>query len=506
MSNPLVFGKDSRSNIVSIELDNEWVEVFTEKNGIVANEWFPANYWILSNKPHSGDWKRLDGSQHYSWIKEYTEFNNYIQDRNWLKKKQADVYYLSDLKESYMVRNGLTYFKNNKVNDISILGFDIETNGLTHDKDSKVLLISNTFINKGKLTHKLFCYDEYESPIAMLNAWCEWVREVNPSVILGHNIFGFDIPYLDFIAHREDGELCLGRDGSPLRFDNWESKFRIDGSKDLHYKRSHIYGRNIIDTLFLSYKYDIGRNYDNYKLKYIVAKEGLEKKDRVFYDGSKIRDTYKDPIEWKKIKEYCIHDADDAVALYQLMVPAYFYLTPSIPKTFQQMLYTASGSQLNSFLVRSYLQENHSIPKASDVTHFEGAISFAVPNLYKNLYKLDIKSMYPSIMLQYKIHDKWKDPKQNFYKMVEYFTKERFANKKLAKETKDKYYTDLEQAQKIVINSAYGLLGAPGLHYNSGYNAALVTRHGRDILKQTIKWATSKDYDYWMNLFKEKTS
>jgi DNA polymerase I len=317
---------------------------------------------------------------------------------------------------------------------------------------------------------------------------------MNPSVMLGHNIFGYDIPYLIYCADQAGTSLALGRDESSIRVDNWVSKYRVDGSKTLDYMRAHVYGRNIIDTLFLSYKYDIGRNYDNYKLKYIVAKEGLEVENRVFYDGGQIRFKYTDVVEWKKIKEYCIHDSDDALALYDLMIPAFFYLTPSIPKTFQQMLYTASGSQINSFMVRSYLQNGMSVSKTTEAQNFEGATSFGTPGIYRNVFKVDTASLYPSVMLTYNIHDKYKDEKNHFIQMVSYFTKERLKNKKIAKETKDPYYSGLEQAQKIVINSCFGMMGAVGLNYNSPSNAALITRKGREVLQQAIEWAQKKNY------------
>ncbi len=491
----LIFGKNNKENIVSLEIDNDYCEIFLEdKDGNVSNEWVKNQYWILSNEPHGKDWGRLSGDQFYKWGKKYDDFSSYIKERNWLKKKQAQIYYISNDKESFMILNGYTYFKNVKVKDVSTLAFDIETTGLVLDETSKVLLISNSFRRNGILERRLFSFEDYSSQSSLLEAWCEWVRTINPSVIIGHNIFGYDFPYLQFIAEREETTLSLGRDDSDLKFDPWESKFRIDGSKDLTYKRCHIYGRNIIDTLFLSYKHDIGRAYDNYKLKYIIEKEGLQVKDRQFYDGGEIRNNYTKPDEWVKIKKYAEHDADDALALYDLMIPPFFYLTPSIPKTFQQMLYTASGSQINSLMVRSYLQDSHSIAKANEVQRFEGALSAGFPGIYSNVFKVDVASLYPSIMLEYKTYDKVKDPRANFIKMVQYFTDERLKNKKIAKETKDPYYSGLEQAQKIIINSAYGMMGATGLNYNSLDNAAFVTTKGREILQKAIVWATGSEY------------
>jgi DNA polymerase elongation subunit (family B) len=97
-------------------------------------------------------------------------------------------------------------------------------------------------------------------------------------------------------------------------------------------------------------------------------------------------------------------------------------------------------------------------------------------------------------MLQYDVYDKYKDPKGYFIKILNYFTTERLKNKALAKSTGDRYYTDLEQSGKITINSSYGFMGAPGLLFNSPVNAAFVTRKGREILTESIKWAEENDF------------
>src|SRR5690606_9093767 len=241
---------------------------------------------------------------------------------------------------------------------VSVLSFDIETTGLKHDKDAFLIIISNTIRKNGKITKKMFCYDEYDSQGEMIEAWCEWVREVNPSVICGHNIFCYDIPYLQFIADRHGVELNLGRDGSKINYSPRERKFREDASMFIHYFAAFIYGREIVDTLFLAYKYDVAsRKYVNYGLKNIISQEGLEKEDRQHYDANTIRYNYKDPVEWVKIKKYAYDDADDSLALYDLMAPSLFYLTQSVPKPFQEIVCSATGSQVNSLMMRAYLQE-----------------------------------------------------------------------------------------------------------------------------------------------------
>jgi len=63
------------------------------------------------------------------------------------------------------------------------------------------------------------------------------------------------------------------------------------------------------------------------------------------------------------------------------MSPAIFYFTQLIPKSFQSVVESASGAQLNSLMVRSYMQQGHSIPKATEGADFEGAISFGIPGI-----------------------------------------------------------------------------------------------------------------------------
>ncbi len=199
-----------------------------------------------------------------------------------------------------------------------------------------------------------------------------------------------------------------------------------------------------------------------------------------------------DPLERAKIKAYAIDDADDALALFDLMAPSFFYYTQSIPRSFQSVINGATGSQINSLMVRAFLQDGHSIARGSAKEPYEGAISFGVPGIHKNVFKIDVRSLYPSIMLQCKVYDKEKDSEGIFLRIVEYFTHERIANKTKARESGDKYYNDLQEAQKIVINSMYGFLGAPKLNYNSPALAAEVTKQGREILKRAVLWATGK--------------
>jgi DNA polymerase elongation subunit (family B) len=292
----------------------------------------------------------------------------------------------------------------------------------------------------------------------------------------------------------------LGRDGSVAKFGKKPKNYRVDGSQTWEYKNCMIFGRHIIDGMFLAVKYDIGRNYPSWGLKPIAEYEGIVSKDRQFYDASKIGQNWSDLEEREKIVKYCEHDGNDSLALYELMIPSFFYMCQSIPKPFQVIVNSASGSWLNTIMLRSYLQKFHGVPKAQQASDFgkvSGGISFGMPGIHDNVFKIDIKSMYPNIMLEYKVNDPKKDPENNFFNMVEHFTKKRFEQKGMHKKTGDKYYDDLQAASKIFINSCYGMLGTSGLNFNNFAGADLITGMGRQIIRETMKWATGLDVGDW---------
>lgn len=492
MHNKLLNGKNELERVVSIEPSDDGIEVFIEHpDGFIGTEILPNQYWLLADKCLDPYFRPLQGNLHYKWIKTYNSRRSFSGDRH--RFKSEDTFSIWNSKESAMLRDGIGYFKNMKHTEVSALAFDIESTSLKLDETAKVLIISNTFSKLGKVERKTFCYDEYEDEGEMLKAWCEWVREKDPSILLGHNIVLFDLPYMRYVADRAGVELILGRNDSAMKFDNYESQFRKDGSSFYAYKKVHIYGREVIDTLFLSYKYDVGRKYENYGLKNIIKEEGLEVKNRQFYDAGQIRHKYKDPVEWAKIKAYAEFDADDALNLYNLMCPSFFYATQSIARGYQHVIESATGGQINSMMNRAYLQDGHSIPNVTQSEAFEGAISIGNSGIYHNVIRLDVNAMYPSIIRQYKIYDKDKDPNGYLLKLVEHFTEERLLNKEKAKKTGDIYYKMLEQTTKVFLNSFYGFMGSKFNNFNYPHGASQVTKHGREILNFIIKWGTGNE-------------
>lgn len=478
----IIFGKNSTENIVNISYKNESIYIYFADDTFDKIQYMP---WTLTSYGDSSN-EKLTGNQYYKYVN-YHDNDTYL---SLVENREKGHWFPRGIEEGFMLKEGYTHFKSMKMEDMSVLSFDIEATGLNGEaNNAEVLMISNTFRDRnGKVIKKLFDLKEHDSDIQMIKEWCNWVREQNPDTVIGHNILGYDLPYLNARC-----SLNLGKDESNLTFDRHISKFRKDGSQQYEYHNAKIHGRTIIDTMFLSIKYDIGRDFPSYGLKKIEQHLGLVDENRIDWDFNKYpTKNYKNwPKEkWVEFKQYCIDDGDSPLKMLDIMLPPFFYLCQSVPKTLQQMINEASGSQLDSLMIRAYLQEGKSQPKTSQKEEFEGAISMGVPGVYENVVKVDVASLYPSIMLEYEIYDRKKDPEKNMLYMLKYFRDERLNNKRLTKETGEKYYDDMQAAQKIMINSMYGFLGAGYLLYNYPFGAAQVTRKGREILLKGVEWAT----------------
>lgn len=483
----LIFGKDDTENITNITIEDGVAHIYRKDAEPLR---IPYNMWAVGSTWTEGSHK-LKGHQYYKYMKDITMDEYHRLRQSWNPR----VWMPRTPEEGFMLKLGYTQYKGMKVSDVSVLSFDIEATGFNpDDPNAEAILISNTYRDRnGKIVKKLFDIHDYQDANnpegMMIGHWVKWVNEIDPDIMIGHNIFSYDLPYLNTRA----GFMSLGRDGSELKFDDKTWRFRKDGSQQIEYNNAYIHGRDVIDTMFLSIKYDIGRDFPSYGLKQIEQHLRLVDDDRVDwdFDAFPTRD-YKNWPEgkWEEFRQYCIDDGDSPLKMFDIMIPAFFYLTQSVPKTLQQVINEASGSQLDTLMIRSYLQDGNSIPRTSQTKQYKGAISMGVPGIYENVLKFDVASLYPSIMLEYNIYDKKKDPNRHMLKMLSYFRDERLENKYLAKITGKQYYDDMQQAQKIVINSMYGFLGANFLLFNFPDGAEAVTRHGREINLKGIEWAT----------------
>lgn len=422
-------------------------------------------------------------------------FNNLGVWKKFTQNNRDSTKTYNDPIQNLLVGRGARLYKGLLLKDLTTHAWDIETTGLDRfAPDAKVLLISNTVEKGGVRTNKLFSIDEYEHEGKMLDAWCAWIQEIDPDIQVTYNGYAFDIPYVVARANQFGTRLRMGRDNRLLEIDSYGRKFRLDAGRFLEFNMPNVPGRECIDMMLVAFKWDIGKMFSSYGLKNVAKQLGVERQKATYYDASKIRTNWKIPGEMQKIKDYAIDDADETLGVFNRLIGAYFAATQLYPMTLQQITTTASGGQIDALMVSSYLGQGHSIPLPSKKVKYQGAISDGYPGIYKNVLKIDINSMYPSVIIEYNVHDPQKDPLELVPLFTRTFREERLKYKKLYKDTGEERYNQLDMIHKVSLNSMYGFFGTEGLCFNAPQCAAFITKKGREILNQSIVWATGSEY------------
>jgi DNA polymerase elongation subunit (family B) len=145
---------------------------------------------------------------------------------------------------------------------------------------------------------------------------------------------------------------------------------------------------------------------------------------------------------------------------------------------------------IDPLLVRAYLRAGAALPahEASDGTPHSGAgLHLFATGVARRIVKADVASLYPSLMREYRIGPR-RDRLGALLALVDRLVDQRLAAKAQGKAAapgspERHSHEALSAAMKLVINSAYGYLGASGLTRFSDVHAANeVTRRGREVL------------------------
>lgn len=495
MLDPKIYGSGNLQNIVNITSKYGKIYIHQETSTGVSCTIEPYAPWVLAERDIDGDFEQMEGNNPYKYVRRFGTEKHW---REFKREHKHEIWSPRSIVEQFMLTSGETYHKGTTRKDVSVLCFDIETTGLHHNEAAKVLLIANTYRKGDKLINKLFSLDDYANQREFFDAWCTWVRELNPSILATYNGFAFDIPYMLYCAAKCGASLRIGRDGTEMQLELYEAKFRQDQSRQINYRMPKVWGRELVDLFFVVQKWDIGKKFSRYSLKTVIKEAGLERENRAMVDASQIWKywdrRHSEPDVWQQVKDYAEHDGLDTLAIWDMVGDAYFYSSQVIPFTLERMCLSASGSQLNAIMLRYYLSTGQAIAKSTEKVKYQGAISFGHPGIYDNVFKIDVASLYPSIIDSFQLYDAAKDPDAMLVYMNKFFRTERLKYKKLAKETGNEYYAAMDAVFKALVNSIYGFTGANGCNYNAPQIAARVTEEGRNILNQSIAWAEGKTF------------
>ncbi|HEX5656052.1 MAG TPA: 3'-5' exonuclease [Polyangiales bacterium] len=394
--------------------------------------------------------------------------------------RELDAIFLPP-EEQYLVASGRTYFRGLAFDDLRRLSFDLETTGLDPERD-RIFLIA---LRAPDGTVELIEGDEPD----ILRRFCERVLALDPDVIENHNLHGFDMPFVVRRAELAKLTLQLGRlDQSGVKQRAAQRGARTDES--LRRVRYSLIGRELLDSMDAVRRYDFAaRDLPGHGLKVVARHFGLAIEDRELVPGAQIWPTYqRDP---ERVRRYAREDVREASELGRLLGGASFALAGMAPRRYERLADAGPATGvIDPLLVRAYLRSGHALPvhRAGDGTQHSGAALYLfATGVAERVVKADVASLYPSLMRQYQIGPA-RDRLGVLLALVDGLVTQRLAAKaagRAAVPGSNERYTNeaVAAAMKILVNSAYGYLGASGLTRFSDVHAANeVTRHGRELL------------------------
>lgn len=414
-------------------------------------------------------------------------------ERLWDMREQ--VYYRPPV-EQYLILTGRTYYQGMLWEDVRRLQLDLETTSL-NPLDGQIFMAS---LRDSAGWELVLDARECGGEAQLIERFCAVVRERDPDVLEGHNVFDFDLPFLVARSRALGVELALGRDGSLAVESNDGLKV---GARNERFRRYSTPGREIIDTLHAVKRRDaIVHDIRSYGLKEAARYFGLASEEREYVEGPEIYRTWQaDP---ERVRRYALDDVREVDALSSLLMAGSYALVSMVPKAYERVATAGTGQGLiEPLLVRAYLWVGRSLPKAGAVTAAERYIG-GYTRLYRSgilshVVKADVASLYPSLMLAYGIAPST-DSLRVFPQMLRRLTNLRLEHKALGRKatpgSPERVYHDAMQgAMKILINSFYGSMGATFALFGDVAAATQVTQRGQEILLAMMRGLRARGLD-----------
>ncbi|MEP6766512.1 MAG: DNA polymerase domain-containing protein [Gemmatimonadaceae bacterium] len=391
--------------------------------------------------------------------------------------------------EQYLVATGRTYFRDLRFNQLRRLQFDLETTGLNATVDRMFMVAFR--LPDGELKTIESATNDDKGEAQLIRELIAIIKDADPDVIENHNLHGFDVPFLHTRAQKLRVPLQLGRTSHRnllTRGSRRGAPSEFDRSRRVRYVAP---GRELIDTLDAVRRYDFSaRDLPSHGLKAIARHFGFAGPEREYIRGDQIFHTFQtDPA---RVRRYALDDVIEVEQLARMLGGAAFALARMAPRRYERLADAgAATGVIDPLLVRAYIRAGQALPgfaQGDGTTHTGAALHLFATGAAHRVVKADVASLYPSLMRQYRIGPS-RDTLGAMLALVDRLVEQRLAAKTRAKNAEagsaERYtYEATSAAMKLVVNSAYGYLGAGGslTRFADVHAANEVTRRGRETL------------------------
>ena len=515
---PVLFGHNAEERIVAVDLveargseGRDSMALFSRANGEVRKTREDFSPFALVDGELLSRWGKkqsgkipvpaaeepLEGGGALNTKLTFESWKDCLKARRWLSSVSgvsagssiAPYLVVGDPVTQHLMQTGRTLFKGMSFAELNRLQVDIEcvvTDGFEFcnaERDGdKIAAIA---LSDGNGWTTVLSGTEL-SEQELLEQFVLLLQQKDPDVIEGHNIFNFDLSYISTRAAKLGVKMPLGRDGSPAS--TRPSRIAV-GERMISYTRFDIFGRHVVDTLFLAQAYDLAeRSLERFGLKEVAVHFGLAAKDRTYVDGAEISEVFKaDP---DRIMRYVRDDVLETMAIADLLSRSYFIQARMLPFSYQNVCVRGNATKIDALMLREYVHRRRAVPMPDVPRGFEGGYTdIFFTGVEQNVHHLDVRSLYPSLMLSHRIAPRT-DEIDVFLKMLDLLRTYRLQSKRKMLDSgtshERNYYDALQSTFKVLINSFYGYLGFSQGQFSDFNAAESVTAHGRELLRTMI--------------------
>ena len=442
--NQTLFGHDPTERIVAVEFDGESAIEVLIRGGDGGTQTLRETLrpFLWSDTPlemPEATVRELAGDLPLRHLVECETWSAFSRLRSSLRGGPAKTFALSDPVQQFLLARGMTLFKGMEFGGLRRLQLAAEGSALVVADDSGWEEV---------IEHDV---------AARLSAI---IRERDPDVIEGHDLFKKILPAVSARAKNAKVKLAWGRDGSLLT--SRASRLQI-AEKTIGYPKYEAHGRHFVDTFLLAQFYDVS------------ARE-LES------------------FELSDVARHCHCNAQSAAAqtreLAAMLGASYFVQAKIFPYNYQDVVVRGNATKIDALLLREYFRRGHSIPDLPEARAFEGGYTdIFFTGVARHVWHCDVASLYPSVMLRFDCFPA-QDRLHIFRGLLTDLRKFRLEAKaamRSATSAGERAGANaLQTTFKILINSFYGYLGFAQAHFADFDAAARVTQTGRDLLRQMV--------------------
>src|SRR4029453_8972376 len=439
----------------------------------------------------------LDGPGVYRWLAEFPSWFQCLKARDHCREAsgrmsggpEGPYQVFPDPVHQFLLRTGRTSFLGMTFGDLRRMAVDIEVTTAPGFEFPNAARESDRIIAIAMADSTGFqtvLSGAEMSEADLLRECGRLIRERDPDVLEGHNIFRFDLEYMEARARRLKVPLRWGSDASTLS--GYPSRMQV-AERTIAYRRYRVEGRHIVDTWILAQLYDVGaRDLESYGLKDVARHFGIAPPDRTFLPPEDIPRIFReDPAT---LMAYARDDVIETLGLSAILSPPYFVQAQALPLSYESVVLRGNATKIDGLLLRECLHQGRAVPApAAGKGVAGGYTAMLLSGVASNVLHVDVTSLYPSLMLARGIAPAG-DSLGVFPTLLRDLREFRVAAKRASREAESPEERTqagaLQQTFKILINSFYGYLAFSQGHWNDYDAANQVTGEGRDLVQALV--------------------